>query len=202
MWHRDGRTARAQLVALLREHEGVQTLCAPAVGMWRGAPAPGTLLSESTVLGELEVLGVLHELVTPAGIEGVVAEHEGQQLGERALGWGDTMVRVRALALGDAVTHGSSTTSAKATEAGKLVFRAPLSGRFYARSSPDKPAFVSVGDEIATGHTVALLEVMKTFNRLSYGGAGLPERARVRAVLVRDEDDVEAGAAILELEPI
>jgi acetyl-CoA carboxylase biotin carboxyl carrier protein len=59
-----------------------------------------------------------------------------------------------------------------------------------------------VGDEIATGQTVALLEVMKTFNRLAYGGDGLPERARVKAVLVRDEADVEAGAPILELEPL
>ncbi|MBC8072185.1 MAG: hypothetical protein IAG13_27945, partial [Deltaproteobacteria bacterium] len=115
--------------------------------------------------------------------------------------WGDAMLRVRALAVGDAVAH-AETRTAKPSDGGKLVFRAPLSGRFYARSSPDKPAFVAVGDEITSGQTVALLEVMKTFNRLSYGGAGLPERARVRAVLVRDEDDVEAGAAILELEPL
>jgi acetyl-CoA carboxylase biotin carboxyl carrier protein len=43
--------------------------------------------------------------------------------------------------------------------------------------------------------------VMKTFNRLTYGGPGLPDRAKVRAVLVRDEADVDSGTAILELEP-
>ena len=81
-------------------------------------------------------------------------------------------------------------------------WRSPLSGRFYARPSPDRPDFVKPGDEITTGQSVALLEVMKTFNRLAYGGPGLPDRARVRAVLVRDEADVEAGTPILELEPV
>jgi acetyl-CoA carboxylase biotin carboxyl carrier protein len=77
-----------------------------------------------------------------------------------------------------------------------------LSGRYYARPSPDKPMFVQPGSEVGPGQTVALLEVMKTFNRLTYGGAGLPERARVKALLVRDEDDVDAGTPILELEPL
>jgi acetyl-CoA carboxylase biotin carboxyl carrier protein len=201
MWNHDGRIARPRLVALVREHEGETRLCSPGVGQWRGAPAPGSMVVEAASLGELEVLGVLHELVAPTGVEGVVVADDGPHLGERALGHGDTLVRVRPLAIRAGAKHEGAAV-AKPADAGKLVFRAPLSGRFYARAAPDKPAFVSVGDEIATGHTVALLEVMKTFNRLAYGGAGLPERARVRAVLVRDEDDVEAGAPILELEPI
>jgi acetyl-CoA carboxylase biotin carboxyl carrier protein len=47
---------------------------------------------------------------------------------------------------------------------------------------------------------VALLEVMKTFNRVQYGGSGLPERARVLRVVPSDGDDLAAGDAILELE--
>ena len=53
-----------------------------------------------------------------------------------------------------------------------LVFRAPTSGRYYGRSSPDKPAFVTAGDELPAGATVCLLEVMKTFNRVTYSGGG------------------------------
>lgn len=199
VWQRDGRIARPQLVALLREHDGAEVLCAPAVGLWRDVPAPGSRLVEGSSCGELEVLGVLHELVAPPGTDGVVAG-DGIHLGERALGFGDVMLRLQPLAIGAAeVAH--ATVAAKAEAGDRLLFRAPLSGRFYARPSPDKPTFVSAGDVIAAGHTIALLEVMKTFNRLAYGGAGLPERARVRAVLVRDEDDVEAGTPILELEP-
>ena len=40
---------------------------------------------------------------------------------------------------------------------------------------------------------------MKTFNRVTYGGAGLPERARVEKILVADGDDVNAGDPLLAL---
>jgi acetyl-CoA carboxylase biotin carboxyl carrier protein len=80
-----------------------------------------------------------------------------------------------------------------------LVFRAPTSGRFYGRAAPDKPPFVSAGEELAPGATICLLEVMKTFHRVTYGGAGLPERARVERVLVADGDDVSAGDPLLAL---
>jgi biotin carboxyl carrier protein len=82
-----------------------------------------------------------------------------------------------------------------------LVFRAPLAGRVYFRPAPDKPNFVSAGDTIARGTTVCLLEVMKSFNRIAYGGEGLPERARVVRLLIEDGTDVDPGAPILQLEP-
>jgi acetyl-CoA carboxylase biotin carboxyl carrier protein len=80
------------------------------------------------------------------------------------------------------------------------VFAAPLSGRFFARPGPGKPPFVEVGAVLEPGATVCMLEVMKTFNRVTYGGHGLPERARVAAILVADEEDVTMGQAILRLE--
>ncbi len=44
------------------------------------------------------------------------------------------------------------------------VQRAPMVGTFYASSSPDKPAFVSVGQTIKAGETLAIIEAMKMFN--------------------------------------
>jgi acetyl-CoA carboxylase biotin carboxyl carrier protein len=41
--------------------------------------------------------------------------------------------------------------------------------------------------------------VMKTFNRVSYGGGGLPDEAIVTAVLRRDEEDVHAGDPLFEV---
>ncbi len=95
-------------------------------------------------------------------------------------------------------------TAAHAAPAGEvqgLVFRAQLAGRVYFRPSPDKPRFVEVGDVITRGTTVCMLEVMKTFNRISYGGESLPESARVKSFLIADGADVELGTPILELEP-
>ena len=85
------------------------------------------------------------------------------------------------------------------TAAGVLVLLAPTSGRFYARPSPDKTPFVAAGDTITTGQTVGLIEVMKTFHRVLYGGEGLPESARIERVVPSDGDDLLAGDPIVEL---
>lgn len=81
-----------------------------------------------------------------------------------------------------------------------LVFRAPSAGRFYCRSAPDREPFVKAGDEILRGQVVGLLAIMKTFSRTTYGGPGLPERARVKAILPEDAADVAMGDPILLLE--
>ena len=44
------------------------------------------------------------------------------------------------------------------------VQRAPMVGTFYSSSSPDKPAFVSVGQTVKAGETLAIIEAMKMFN--------------------------------------
>jgi acetyl-CoA carboxylase carboxyltransferase component len=90
---------------------------------------------------------------------------------------------------------------AKATTTASLAIRAPSSGRFWARPSPEKQSFVSVGDVVTAGQTVCLLEVMKTFHRVAYAGDGLPERARVLAIRPADGDDLAAGDVLIELEP-
>jgi acetyl-CoA carboxylase biotin carboxyl carrier protein len=98
-----------------------------------------------------------------------------------------------------AVSASSSADVDPKAAGAELLFCAPSSGRFYSRSSPEVEPFVAAGDEIAGGQVVCLLEVMKTFNRIEYGGEGLPARARVVAVLAHDGDDLEAGQPILAL---
>lgn len=197
---RDGLTTRRVLAVGLRAAGDDQELLAPTVGNVRGLPSVGARVFEGTSLGELEILGVLHRLVAPAGTAGVVAEVITAGRGEQPVGFGTTLVRL-VPASDHATAHGNIAARDDSTT-GALVFRSPLSGRFYARPSPDKPPFVKPGDEITSGQSIALLEVMKTFNRLAYGGPGLPERARVRAVLAADESDVEAGTPLVELEPL
>jgi acetyl-CoA carboxylase biotin carboxyl carrier protein len=193
----NGRTTQPQMIAGVRDTDLGQELLSPGVGLVRGLAPAGTQLVEGSIVGELDVLGRLYVILAPAGTSGVVAEQA--RIAERPVGHGDPIAALVPITAGD---HHARSTDAKTTDTGKLVFRSPLSGRFYARPSPDKPDFVKVGDEITTGQTIALLEVMKTFNRLTYGGAGLPDRAKVIAILVRDEADVDSGTAILELAPV
>ncbi len=71
----------------------------------------------------------------------------------------------------------------------------PLPGTFYRRPSPDAPPFVAVGQTIAAGTVVGLVEVMKTFNEVQAETGGT-----VVEILVENEDAVEAGQALLIVE--
>ncbi|MEE2670604.1 MAG: acetyl-CoA carboxylase biotin carboxyl carrier protein [Bdellovibrionota bacterium] len=42
----------------------------------------------------------------------------------------------------------------------------PFVGTFYASPSPDKPAFVKVGDRVSKGQTLCILEAMKIMNEI------------------------------------
>jgi acetyl-CoA carboxylase biotin carboxyl carrier protein len=192
----DGRSHRHELVALLGDDLTVRS---PAVGLWRGGPSPGRVVRPGDEIGELEILGVLHRLVAPAHAVGAVVDDGRPRRAPIAVDHGAVLFRVDPAAV--AGTLAAAETAQDAATTGALLFRAPLSGRFYARPGPDQPPFVHAGDEIAEGQTVGLLEVMKTFNRLTYGGEGLPVRARVKAVLPDNEADLDQGDAILELEP-
>lgn len=188
-------------VRLVRQDDGKLRLESPTVGLYRGEPRPGSLVAAGQVIGQLEVLGVLHHLVAPAGAAGLVLPPESPRPARRPVGHGDLLVALdpeAALAAGAAAPGASGTAAAGH---GALVFRAPTSGRFYTRPGPGKPPLVQVGETVRGGQAIALIEVMKTFSRLQYGGDGLPDPARVKAILVRDEEDVAAGDALIELEP-
>lgn len=52
------------------------------------------------------------------------------------------------------------------------IVRAPMVGTFYASPSPDKPAFVSVGQAVKAGDTLGIIEAMKMFNPIEADVAG------------------------------
>ncbi len=184
---------------LTRLEDGKLELRSPGVGLMREMPPAGSVVAPGESLGRLEVLGRFHEIVCPAGAGGLVVERRDAQLARPAVDFGAWILRLDPEAGG--VGAGLGTADEAGVAEGAVVFKAPSSGRFYARPSPDKPAFVEAGTIVETGNTVAILEVMKTFNRIAYGGSGLPPRAKVVRVIPNDGDDLGRGDVILELEP-
>ncbi len=196
----DSRSARPLVTArLLRQDDGRLAILSPAVGLWRDRPPLGALIRPGELLGRISVLGVDHALVAPEGARGVVVGSDtGPKVAQRPVTYDEQL-----LVLDRAVAAGAVLDDAEVADeaAGGLVLRAPSSGRFYRRPAPSKPAFVAVGDIIDTGKVIGLLEVMKTFTRIQYGGGDLPPRARVTALHAEDEADVAVGEALIEVEP-
>lgn len=179
-------------VAMARAGDRI-TLKAPSTGLFLPRVLRGDLVAKAHPIGELDVLGRRTTLLAPEAY-GIVA---GDPL-PRAVSYGDPLV---VLDTSLQVPGASTVATAETETTAGLVFRAPTSGRFYSKSAPGKPPFVAVGDELGPNATVCLLEVMKTFHRVTYGGAGLPDRAKVREILVADGADITAGDPLLALDP-
>lgn len=184
--------------ALRRAGEGRQVeVLAPRVGLWRGGPAVGDFVRPGVHIGALEVLGVLYPLVAPAGAAGLVSTVSDDPRARRPVAYGERLMVLDPEAVGSGY---ASPDEASALALTGRAFVAPMSGRFYVRPGPDKPSFVTAGQLIRQGETVCLLEVMKTFNRVTFGGVGMPAEARIKRVIPADGDDLNAHDPILEFE--
>ena len=70
----------------------------------------------------------------------------------------------------------------------------PLPGTFYSKPAPDQPAFKKVGDTVAVGDVIGLIEVMKSFNEVVSDQSGT-----ITAFVAEDEEPVMAGQPLIEL---
>ena len=75
----------------------------------------------------------------------------------------------------------------EADMAGQVV-KAPLVGTFYSASAPDAAPFVQVGDTVAEGQTLGIIEAMKLMNEIESDYAGT-----VKEILVENGQMVEYG---------
>lgn len=90
-------------------------------------------------------------------------------------------------------------TTAPTAQAGssKLVeVQAPIVGTFYASPAPDAGPFVKVGDRVAAGTVLCIIEAMKLMNEIEADSAGV-----VREVLVGNGEPVEYGQVLFRIEP-
>jgi oxaloacetate decarboxylase alpha subunit len=80
---------------------------------------------------------------------------------------------------------------------GLVSVEAPMIGVFYRAPEPGAEPFVEVGEAVAPGQTLCLLEAMKLFNELKAETTGV-----VRAIHAENGEPVEFGQLLFELEPV
>ncbi|WP_462268170.1 acetyl-CoA carboxylase biotin carboxyl carrier protein [Mucilaginibacter sp.] len=78
-----------------------------------------------------------------------------------------------------------------------ITIKSPMIGTFYRSSTPEKPSFVNVGDEISNGSVLCIIEAMKLFNEIESEIAG-----RVVKVLVDNSSPVEYDQPLFLVEPV
>ncbi len=77
-----------------------------------------------------------------------------------------------------------------------ITIKSPMIGTFYRQSGPGKPIFVNVGDEVAPGKVVCIIEAMKLFNEIESEIKG-----KIVKVLVEDASPVEYDQPLFLVDP-
>ena len=77
-----------------------------------------------------------------------------------------------------------------------VTIKSPMIGTFYRRPSPDKPNFVEIGDDVAPGKVVCIIEAMKLFNEIESEVKG-----KIVKLLVEDASPVEYDQPLFLVEP-
>jgi acetyl-CoA carboxylase biotin carboxyl carrier protein len=79
--------------------------------------------------------------------------------------------------------------------AGRAV-TSPIVGTFYRAAEPGAPNFVEVGQRVAVGDTLCIIEAMKVMNEIEAEFPGI-----VREICVENGQPVEAEAVLFHIEP-
>ncbi len=188
------RERRLEMHVLRRD--GRTLLVSPTVGVFTCARFPGEVLVPGQPAGALESLGVAYQLVVPAGVSGRIVSPPPERVHE-PVGFGSELYELVPLSAEREAPAADGSAGAPPA----LAVRAPYSGRFWHRASPADPPFLRVGDVIAAGQRLGLIEVMKTFTHLTYEpGASLPARARVVRLLAADGDEVAGDQPLIAIE--
>lgn len=90
----------------------------------------------------------------------------------------------------------SPAEAAPAQASNLIEIKSPIIGTFYRSSAPDKPPFLKVGDSVAKGDIVCIVEAMKLFNEIESEVSG-----KIVKVLVEDAQPVEYDTPLFLVDP-
>ena len=85
-----------------------------------------------------------------------------------------------------------ATVAAASNEPKGKPIPAPMVGTFYAAPSPDDAPFVKVGDNIAAGQVVCIVEAMKLMNEIEAEVSG-----KITEICVQNGESVEFGQVLM-----
>ncbi|MDB4402978.1 acetyl-CoA carboxylase biotin carboxyl carrier protein, partial [Algibacter sp.] len=95
-----------------------------------------------------------------------------------------------------AATSAPAPATAASEDSKYITIKSPIIGTFYRKPSPDKPLFVEVGQTIAEGDVLCVIEAMKLFNEIESEVSG-----KIVKILVDDSSPVEFDQPLFLVDP-
>ncbi len=200
--------AEKTLIAKVRLDDNdseVLVVTSPVVGMADGAPKAGVFVNPLDRITTMKILNQRYVLRMPLDVHGRVIDVCIPNA-FTPLAYGQPIARVdprvwQPDAAGAAGVTGHTGSSGDGEDANLITIKAPSEGIFYRRPSPDAPAFVEVGASVSSGTTLGLVEIMKCFHQITYGGTGLPEKGEIVKILADDAAEVQFAQPLFHIKP-
>ena len=93
------------------------------------------------------------------------------------------------------VQAAANNTEQKAEQPKGKAIVSPMVGMFYSKPAPDAEPFVKVGDTVAEGDIVCIIEAMKMMNEIESEFSG-----KITEICVADGEPVEYGQTLMYVE--
>jgi biotin carboxyl carrier protein len=172
----------------------------PAVGIVDSVPELGVYVNPHQVVARLNVMGRSLGLKLPRDVQGRVVEQliAGTWV---PIDYGRPLFKLSKAAKSDAGKESARAQRVGGAEAGLVEVRTPSQGVFYRRPGPDSPPYVEEGSMVGPGTVLGVVEVMKCFNQIAYGGDDVPVRGTVARILVADASEVSFNQVIMLVKP-
>ena len=74
------------------------------------------------------------------------------------------------------------------------MVKSPMVGTFYSAPAPGSPPFVTVGQKVAAGDVLCIIEAMKMMNQIEADKAGT-----IGAIIIEDGESVEFDQPIVTI---
>jgi len=90
----------------------------------------------------------------------------------------------------------AAAATVKAANSTSVEIKSPMVGTFYRSPSPEAPAYVNIGDSIAPGQVICIIEAMKLMNEIKSEVKG-----KIVDIQVDNAEPVEFGQVLFIIEP-
>jgi acetyl-CoA carboxylase biotin carboxyl carrier protein len=139
----------------------------------------------------------LADILTETGLSEIEVEHAGLKIrvAKTLTAAPMQMMHAAPIAAAPAPAAASAGASVEAAAPARLAgdtVKSPMVGSVYLQPEPGAEPFVKVGDTVAAGQTLMIIEAMKTMNPIP-----APKAGKIVEILVEDGQPVEFGEPLV-----
>jgi len=151
---------------------------------------------------DIKEIQELIKFVAKSGVSEVSIDRKDFKITIKAQGNAPAVVNMQAAPMPMAAAPVAAAAPAPAApvaneNANLITIKSPMIGTFYRSASPDKPAFVNVGDKIGQGNVLCVIEAMKLFNEIESEVSG-----KIVKILIDDASPIEYDQPLFLVEPM